>query len=164
MVTAGKVAQAPKAATERPVKIALALISLLLFCVGVFYLATACIPLAVLRNIIPTNDPEGLTAFTQDYYQYVRAPHYYEHVREKLAVFATLAFLLAALQLRFRPALTRGMEVCVADGYRMAGAIRQWRRGVSQAEWLRLSLLTALAGIIRFFISTSPCDLTRPPP
>ncbi len=157
MVTAGNVAQAPKAAAaERPVKIALAMIFLLLFCVGAFYLAAACIPLARIHDIIPTVDPEGLTTFTRRYYQYVRTPHYYEQVRAKLVFFGATALFLAALQVCCLRPLTRAVEVCLADAHRLTDSFRRWCRGVPTAEWLLLSGLTTLAGVIRFHYLNQP--------
>jgi hypothetical protein len=143
MDSSRSVEKAPKKASfPEPAKLVGAVIFLLLFCVGTFYLAATCIPLALLRDkYIHMADPTTFAGFT---------PRYYQHLRVMLVLFGVAALFHAALQFRFRHSLTIGIEICIADGYRMVDGIRQWCGEVSAADWLLLSVITALAGILRF--------------
>jgi hypothetical protein len=143
------VGKAPKkAAFPEHARLVAAVIFLLLFCVGTFYLAAACIPLALLRDkFIHMADPTTFAAFT---------PRYYQHLRVTVVLFGVAALFLAALQFRFRHPVTTGIGICIADGYRMVDGIRQWCGEVSTAEWLLLSIITALAGIVRLHYLHQP--------
>lgn len=142
MDTSRSAEKAPKkAAFPEHARLVAAVIFLLLFCVGIFYLAATCIPPALLRDkFIHLADPTTFAGFT---------PRYYQHLRVMLVLFGVAALFLAALQFRFRHPLTTGIEICIADGYRMVEGIRQWCGEVSTAEWLLLSVITALAVILR---------------
>lgn len=149
MDSSRSVRKAPqKEAFPERAKLVAAVIFLLLLCVGIFYLAAACIPLALLRDkFIHMADPATFGAFT---------PRYYQHLRVKVVLFGVAALFLAALQFRFRHPLTIGIGICSADGYRMVDGIRQRCREVSTAEWRLLSVITALAGIVRFHYLHQP--------